>query len=66
MLLGMRMRAVAMVRAIWKTSGGTKSPSGVPSTGTSALMGTDSGCCGSEESSCSRPMRSASDSPGEG
>ena len=56
MLLGMRMRAVAMVRAIWKTSGcyyttlrcltiwktsgGVKSPRGVPSTGTSALIGT--------------------------
>ena len=27
-------------RAIWKTSGGVKSPRGVPSTGTSALIGT--------------------------
>ena len=50
------MRRVAMVRAIWKTSGcyyttlrcltiwktsgGVKSPRGVPSTGTSALIGT--------------------------
>ena len=49
--LGMMMRAVAMVRAIWKQSG-VSPPSimGVPSMGTRALIGTDSGCSGMVES----------------
>ena len=62
---GMMMRAVAIARAISKTSGVSPIPStiGVPSIGTSALIGTDSGCSGMVLSWWRRPMRSSMLSP---
>ena len=61
---GIMIRAVAIVRAIWKTSGlSPNSSMGVPSMGTSALIGTDSGCSSIVASSWRRAMRSSSVSP---
>ena len=53
------MRAVAIVRTSSSGSSGGRSPSGVPSTRTSRLIGTLSGCGSSDASCCSSPQRTA-------
>ena len=60
---GIRMRAVAIIRTSSRPSTGARSASGVPSTGTSAFIGTLSGCGSRFASVASMAQRSSSDSP---
>ena len=60
---GIMMRAVAIMRTISIDSTGARPCSGVPSTGTSALIGTDSGCSLWLASVRSSSQRSSIDSP---
>ena len=62
-VLGMTMRATATALTISKPLGGSRSCRGVPLTGTSALMGTLSGCSGRFASTRMRLARSRSSSP---
>ena len=62
-VLGMTSRATAMARTISNPPGGSRFSSGVPLTGTSALMGTDSGCSGRLARTRRREARSRSSSP---
>ena len=60
---GITIRAVATIRTISKISTGLQSSKGVPSTGTKALIGTDSGCGLSVDKATNIPARSSNDSP---
>lgn len=60
---GNRMRATAMARIQLNGSTGGRSASGVPSTGTKALIGTLSGCGRNSDKVWSSLIRSVSLSP---
>ena len=60
---GIRILATAMVRTKSKPSSGAWPDRGVPSTWTSRLIGTDSGCTGRLARVTSRPARSFKSSP---
>ncbi len=60
---GIRMRAQAIIRTISIGSTGRIRASGVPSTATSALIGTDSGCGSCNASVASIAQRCSTDSP---
>lgn len=62
-VFGITTLAVAIILPMSQMSGASALPSsakGVPSTGTRALIGTDSGCSSSVARVCSRPTRSFS------
>ena len=60
---GIMIRATAIVRTNSNGSSSAVPASGVPSTCTRRLIGTESGCAGRFASACSRPARCARDSP---
>ena len=63
MAFGMMIRAVAIIRTISQTETRGCSARGVPSTGTRAFTGTDSGCSGRQERVCNMPILSSWVSP---